>query len=939
MNTLRILILTFLVILISPPRTGAQTNVDLTLTITNILNTTNDTGASLTLQSQTIVWTNRTPSQLTLYPRLVAATNTTAKATTNLYTKLRTTFGNTLLISYASSTSMVIRAPISSTLSASVSTNWASLAFATNQIATTNMAGSLAASNLIALSITLSGSNISSWASIATASGSGQTNILVGNVLDAGTLAYSNTVEFLPLATNIAAQQANWATNGYDGRATNIASELDKSVSNTLYQIYASLSNTVYRSEVNLRDFGTGAFGTDAKHDTAAWYRAMDYLKTNFNGGTLYVPAGLYLATNIYPPTHYPAWYGALPVTNNIQIRGDGEASILRMHDDVSTGVCLLFNHETNGNFFGNLTFKDITLDGNIYERLVSTPGESETLSVKGGSNFFFFNVTFLNTGQNPYDIDTGYQAARYIWVDSCKFLHGYGGSIHSGHPFEYIRNCYFYSNGFGDQVGAVRLQSTGPVYFEGNTFVNNYHDFNIEGGNAYLYNNRFLSTVPRTNIVIWNASDFEILNNRFELATTNCMALLMTNGVSNVRFNGNKVYSYYANTYGVLANGVGLCTFKDNHIVVTATGSYGIMLTNNHSSHKYILIDGNYIEHGNNGQCIVLNNVSNAVVSNNKLRSGYIQLGPDGGVSRWNHIVGNVIDNYTAMSIRLLSGANTNTLANNICSGNIRIVGQGNRVLNNIAPVLDLANTGNVLSHNYAPLLGTAQEANQVWRLDLNGTNSYLPQLRSDWFLGNGGGLTNLQLSGVATWPANASGVLTNDGAGVLGWGVGASGTQTNLDPRVRNGPLFEVYTANSVEASATLADGPAPLTYQRTLYAAATGNPSVWFYAPEWATNLSVSYGLQSSVTNAWTNDLTTIYYVQHVNRYFSGATNFAANGKDGLGNGASYISFYTNSYPLLVTNTGTPRKIQLRMLTNSGTNTTGNRFFCPPFFLRWD
>ncbi len=285
MNTLRILILTFLVILISPPRTGAQTNVDLTLTITNILNTTNDTGASLTLQSQTIVWTNRTPSQLTLYPRLVAATNTTAKATTNLYTKLRTTFGNTLLISYASSTSMVIRAPISSTLSASVSTNWASLAFATNQIATTNMAGSLAASNLIALSITLSGSNISSWASIATASGSGQTNILVGNVLDAGTMAYSNAVDVLPLVTNIAHGVASSASNSLrdftlQTPITRPASMLHEwEVIKTLFgrgDSYDSSTGMVYLpSAVPLRTSGVGIY-------YGAWTAPYDSGISNF---------------------------------------------------------------------------------------------------------------------------------------------------------------------------------------------------------------------------------------------------------------------------------------------------------------------------------------------------------------------------------------------------------------------------------------------------------------------------------------------------------------------------------------------------------------------------------------------------------------------------------------------------------------------------------
>lgn len=160
-----ILILILLLIVILPAR--AEINVTATLSITNLTQTTNGSGAYLTLKGQNIVWTNSTVASLLLQPRLVASTNATDKAATNLYTKLRSTYGtsgqNGLFFGYGSSTSLVIRAANTNYLPASVNTNWGFLTFTTNQIATTNMTGSFAASNIIANVITLSGVARSTW--------------------------------------------------------------------------------------------------------------------------------------------------------------------------------------------------------------------------------------------------------------------------------------------------------------------------------------------------------------------------------------------------------------------------------------------------------------------------------------------------------------------------------------------------------------------------------------------------------------------------------------------------------------------------------------------------------------------------------------------------------------------------------------------------------
>jgi hypothetical protein len=151
----------------------SQTTVFATVTCTNSAGTTN--GQTITVNGTVYTW-KTTPTMLVD----IATTNTAAKAATNLYAKFRRALTNQLLVTYGSSTSVKIQTYISATVTVTVSTNWATVSYATN---TAGGAG-VGASNLFAASMTLINSSdpktITDWATVG--GGGSATNVGPGSL-------------------------------------------------------------------------------------------------------------------------------------------------------------------------------------------------------------------------------------------------------------------------------------------------------------------------------------------------------------------------------------------------------------------------------------------------------------------------------------------------------------------------------------------------------------------------------------------------------------------------------------------------------------------------------------------------------------------------------------------------------------------------------------
>jgi hypothetical protein len=134
---------------------SAQTTITATFAVTNSSGIS--AGNSLVVDGQTFLVTNSTASL-----RYIATNNTAAGAATNIYTKFTQALANRYMVSYGSSTSVVLRTYVGQTISASISTNWGTLTFATNTAGN----ASVGASNLHARSITLDGVTIASWGEV-----------------------------------------------------------------------------------------------------------------------------------------------------------------------------------------------------------------------------------------------------------------------------------------------------------------------------------------------------------------------------------------------------------------------------------------------------------------------------------------------------------------------------------------------------------------------------------------------------------------------------------------------------------------------------------------------------------------------------------------------------------------------------------------------------
>lgn len=535
------------------------------------------------------------------------------------------------------------------------------------------------------------------------------------------------------------------------GQALNATNPVPAWITTASNALYA----TVSKIEVNIKDFGATGGGTNATADTLAWERAADFLRTNYGAGTIFLPApGVYTVTNHYPPDTSPQWIRGWKIFSNLRIRGDGPLSVIKVATNVSGGVPMLTNHETNGTFYGNIILENLTLDGSVWERIsngtiTSSPGESEGVSAKGGTNWIMDRVVFKNLGQTAVDVDTGYLigASNKLYT-SCSFLSNYDAPAHEGVANVTYFRCYFWSNGFGQYVNdssAVASRSGEIGLYDTCIFEDNKSDFRIAGGLLTVRNCLFIYNRAVTNIVCTSESTPIIgqggsfIGNRAFLNTAGSAFAYLTNGSSAFVFIGNEIANTGNNGYGIIASGSGDLTIQNNLIRCQGSGSTPIFVTGNHASSKRTTIAGNTIVNVANVPSISLVTTTNAIVSYNNLDGGYVQLST---AADFNDVVGNVtIANGGSVGMRFITSKTNNIVGNVLHGAPLLITGgsTGNRVYNNVAPSLvigaDYGAAGNVLSENHATL-GTIN-GTQVWVIDPTGTNSYLSQLRADTLIG----------------------------------------------------------------------------------------------------------------------------------------------------------------------------------------------------------
>jgi hypothetical protein len=156
-------------------------------------------------------------------------------------------------------------------------------------------------------------------------------------------------------------------------------------------------SQSKFQEIISVKDFG--AVGDGVTNDTTACQNAWNAVK-NANGGTLYFPAGTYLCNII----------GA--GSDNVNIIGDGSASIVNSYVSNNFAIFLDTGFPENGIHIENISFTDVTLNKTKHG-----------LYVNIGGGLMLTNVSFKGLG-----IGICTNGTEFLTFTTCAFTNCYVG-------------------------------------------------------------------------------------------------------------------------------------------------------------------------------------------------------------------------------------------------------------------------------------------------------------------------------------------------------------------------------------------------------------------------------------------------------------------------------------------------------------------------------
>lgn len=442
----------------------AQSVITATYAVTNSAGTTN--GNTVIVQGTTYLWTN-SPSSLSH----ITNSGTAPGAATNLYNKFRTALTNRYMVSYGSSTSVLVKTYVGQTITSSISTNWGLLTFATNTAGN----ASLGASNLHALSITLGGTTIDDWTDVGSGGTSGaltnnetravtfESTLTIGGASSqnpiapsAGQLTFANSIlvdgAFIQGRTIIG---TNFVGNG--AGLTNLPDVATQAgLAAGSYVVNGALAtNFAYLPVYNVDLYGAD-HNPAGTNDHWAIQRAVD-AATNTGGGVIYFPGGDYWVSNT---TFHPTF------------RSENARSAITLHSNCSWVLL--------GNNNATIKLQDTTAgpddlviigSGNVNVGSYFVWKAADYITLKG-LTFDMMNRTVL------YDM-TEIHDGHFFLAENCKFINNLNttaDAVDATGETVVARNCV-YSNWNGSIFNAVN-NGAGVAVFENNYVTNCNVDF-----------------------------------------------------------------------------------------------------------------------------------------------------------------------------------------------------------------------------------------------------------------------------------------------------------------------------------------------------------------------------------------------------------------------------------------------------------------------------
>lgn len=484
------------------------------------------------------------------------------------------------------------------------------------------------------------------------------------------------------------------------------------------------------RSNINLIGAGMDVttlrmFGATADTpviDAIPDYRAGCVITAGSPNLTVSTTAGLIVGMSVNNGSAYGITFGRriLSITNSTTLVMDGNAT-------VSTTAALTFNPI-------NMTFQDFTADTDNWNRFVpgggagGGGGEGECINVKTGTNLIFRNVKAVNSEQDGFDLDGGWN----VIMIGCVAEDCWGSGLHmvaEGIFNVSVTGCAFRRNGFGRRasteggggVGAngagIDCMSTGLVV-TGCLFENNAVEYHQLAGSANLTNCYMTHAPASTRYPTMNALPAVIAG----------WTALAPVGAGQLELNGCSIQSGSITAIEILqvwqntivrnsfVKGPFLCTSGFNLIIdnniLDPGGSPRHALTIT-SATGIPLIRGNRFKDYANG--VRVDSAANGVISGNHFAgsSGTLDIHftvSGSGKNNW-VITNNAFSTASTPAIKIGSAAG-NTIANNVGSAGGFAVqyGEGGSttggiVRNNSLTTLSInsgASTGNLFEGNY---------------------------------------------------------------------------------------------------------------------------------------------------------------------------------------------------------------------------------------------
>ena len=276
------------------------------------------------------------------------------------------------------------------------------------------------------------------------------------------------------------------------------------------------------RAEFDVQRFG--AKGDGKADDTAALGRALDAARKS--GGTVYLPRGTYL---LRPNSGFP-----FAVGSNVEVRGDGPASILKIADDAGDYDLIFGQYSADparhADHVDNVSFRHFRVDQN------PTGNKAVNIREDGGIQnvFQFYGFRNLTVQDVQCDPEPGVQAivaagpkADGVTVDGCSFRFVRGtsqptpqrgryydhSSVYTEAAHVLVRNNVFHAEKRHAAIAAVEVHGGPHVTVAGNQtdgfqvgliVVNSTADYpEVPEGHFTLRNNRIQNTTQ--GISLWS--------------------------------------------------------------------------------------------------------------------------------------------------------------------------------------------------------------------------------------------------------------------------------------------------------------------------------------------------------------------------------------------------------------------------------------------------